>query len=94
VDAPQFLLSLIDASAVRDSAGTEIAFSKEPDVVIAAWGAHSFARVRVAEVAALLAPDRETPADRPMLAIVGPPASPAFESATATSRDVIDQTCH
>ncbi|HEV7581222.1 MAG TPA: maltokinase [Mycobacterium sp.] len=34
MDAPQFLLSLIDASAVRDSAGTEIAFSKEPDVVL------------------------------------------------------------
>jgi hypothetical protein len=37
---------------------------------------------------------RETPADRPMLAIVGPPVPPGFESATATSRDVIDQTCH
>jgi maltokinase len=29
-DAPQFLLSLINASAVRDSSGIEIAFSKEP----------------------------------------------------------------
>jgi maltokinase len=34
MDAPQFLLSLIDTSAVRDSAGTEIAFSKEPEVVL------------------------------------------------------------
>jgi maltokinase len=33
-DAPQFLLSLIDASAVRASSGTEIAFSKEPEVVL------------------------------------------------------------
>ena len=29
--APQFLLSLMDASAVRDSAGTEVMFAKEPD---------------------------------------------------------------
>jgi maltokinase len=33
-DAPQFLLSLIDTSAVRDSSGIEIAFSKEPEVVL------------------------------------------------------------
>lgn len=30
-DAPQFLLSLMDSAAVRDSTGTEVAFSKEPD---------------------------------------------------------------
>lgn len=30
VDAPQYLLSLIDASAVRDSPGTEVTFDKEP----------------------------------------------------------------
>ena len=34
IDAPQFLLSLIDAGAVRDSSGTDITFSKEPDVVL------------------------------------------------------------
>ncbi|MEE6135916.1 maltokinase [Mycobacterium sp. 050128] len=31
-DGPRFLLSLIDQSATRDSAGTEVVFRKEPDV--------------------------------------------------------------
>jgi maltokinase len=31
-DAPQYLLSLIDSGAVRDSAGTEVVFAKEPGV--------------------------------------------------------------
>lgn len=30
-DAPQFLLSLMNSEAVRDSAGAEVSFSKEPD---------------------------------------------------------------
>ncbi len=34
VDAPQYLLSLIDSAAVRESAGTEVVFAKEPDVAL------------------------------------------------------------
>jgi maltokinase len=34
VDAPQYLLSLIDSAAVRESAGTEVVFAKEPDVTL------------------------------------------------------------
>ncbi len=33
-EAPKFLLSLIDTSAARDSAGTEVVFRKEPDVTL------------------------------------------------------------
>lgn len=33
-DGPRFLLSLIDQSAARDSAGTEVVFRKEPDVTL------------------------------------------------------------
>jgi maltokinase len=32
IDAPPYLLSLMDSAAVRDSTGTEVAFAKEPDV--------------------------------------------------------------
>jgi maltokinase len=33
-EAPRFLLSLMDTSAVRESAGTEVVFRKEPDVTL------------------------------------------------------------
>jgi maltokinase len=32
IDAPQYLLSLMDSGAVRESTGTTVAFAKEPDV--------------------------------------------------------------
>jgi maltokinase len=32
IDAPPYLLSLMDSAAVRESAGTTVAFAKEPDV--------------------------------------------------------------
>jgi maltokinase len=32
IDAPQYLLSLMDSAAVRESTGTTVAFAKEPDV--------------------------------------------------------------
>ena len=32
IDAPPYLLSLMDSAAVRDSTGTKVAFAKEPDV--------------------------------------------------------------
>jgi maltokinase len=32
IDAPPYLLSLMDSAAVRESSGTQVAFAKEPDV--------------------------------------------------------------